>query len=54
MVKYCFNVYDRETGDKLSQVITSCDHMIDTLQVLNELGVVKGYILDDKENENDN
>lgn len=54
MVKYCFNVYDRETNEKISQVVTDCDHMIDTLRILNELGMVKGYILDDKEKENDN
>ena len=46
MIKYCFNVYDRETSEKISQVITSSDHMLDTLRTLSELGMVKGYILD--------
>lgn len=46
MIKYVFNVYHRESGDKISQVITSCDHMLDTLKILSELGMVKGYILD--------
>lgn len=55
MVKYVFNVYDRETGEKISSVVTNCDYMIDTMKTLNELGMVKGYILDDsKENEDDN
>ena len=54
MVKYIFKVYDRETGDQISQLVTDCDHMLDTLEILNKLGMVKGFILDDKENENDN
>ena len=53
MVKYIFKVYDRETGDQISQLVTDCDHMLDTLEILNMLGMVKGFILDDKENEND-
>ena len=54
MVKYIFKVYDRKSNEQLAQVVTSCDHMIETLETLNKLGMVKGFILDDKENENDN
>ena len=51
MIKYCFNVYDKVSGEKITQVITNVDNMIETLKILNKLGIVKGYILDDKENE---
>lgn len=54
MVKYVFNVYDRYTGEKITQVIDNSDNMLDTLKTLNQLGLVKSYIIDDKENENDN
>ena len=54
MVKFIFKVYDKYTGEQIAQVVTSNDSMIDTIKTLNELGMVKGYILDDKENENDN
>lgn len=54
MVKYIFKVYDRKTNDQITQVVTSCDYMLETLEVLNKLGMVKGFILDDKEIENDN
>lgn len=47
MIKYCFNVYDRVTGEKITQVVSNVDMMIDTLKALNKLGMVKGYILDD-------
>lgn len=49
MVKYCFNVYDKVTNEKITKVITSVDNMLETLETLNKLGIVKGYILDDKE-----
>lgn len=49
MIKYCFNVYDKSTGEKITQVVTNVDMMLETLQQLNELGIVKGFILDDKE-----
>ena len=48
MIKYCFNVYDCETKDKITSVICDCDHMLETIKVLNELGIVKGYILDEE------
>lgn len=54
MIKYCFNVYDKKTNEKITQVITNIDNMLETLETLNKLGIVKGYILDEKENENDN
>ena len=54
MVKYIFRVFDRDTGDQISQLVTDCDHMLETLEVLNKLGMVKGFILDDeKEIKND-
>lgn len=51
MIKYCFNVYDKESGEKITQVVTDVKHMLDTLEILSNLGMVKGYILDDKESE---
>lgn len=54
MVKYIFKVFHRETGEQLSQLVTDCEHMLETLEVLNKLGMVKGFILDDdKEVKND-
>lgn len=47
MIKYCFNVYDHVSGDKITQVITNVDNMLETLETLSKLGMVKGYILDD-------
>lgn len=44
-VKYVFNVYDHISGDKIDQVIVPIDHMLDTLKTLNEIGYVKGYIV---------
>ena len=49
MIKYCFNVYDRTTGEKITQVISNVDMMLETLETLNKLGMVKGYILDDND-----
>lgn len=54
MVKFIFSVYDKYTGEKIAQVITNNDSMLETIKTLNELGLVKGSILDDKENNDDN
>ena len=48
MVKYLFKVFDKNSELK-SQVIVPADHMIDTLEQLNKLGIVKGYIIFDQE-----
>lgn len=48
MAKYVFNVYDRYTGEKITQLIDNTDNMLDTLKTLNEIGMVKSYIIDDK------
>ena len=37
MIKYCFNVYDFESKDKITSIITDCDHMLETIEVLNQL-----------------
>lgn len=50
-IKYCFKVYSRNDDELITQVITDCSHMLDTLETLNKLGIVKGYILDDNESE---
>lgn len=54
MLKYCFKVYRKEDGEQIAQVVTNVDMMLETLAELNKLGIVKGFILDDKENEDDN
>lgn len=52
MVKYIFNVFDRNDHDKkVASVVTDVDHMLETLQTLSELGLVKGYIINDDEKE---
>lgn len=52
MVKYLFKVFDKNSELK-SQVIVPADHMIETLEALNKLGVVKGYIIFDTEESED-
>lgn len=47
MTKYLFKVFDK--GEMTTQVITDISHMTETLEVLNKLGVVKGYIIFDQE-----
>lgn len=49
MIKYCFVVYDKQSKEKITSVVCDVDHMIDTVKVLNELGNVKGYIMNDDE-----
>ena len=49
MAKYIFKVFDKDTGHLMDQVIVPVEHMLGTLEALNELGIVKGFILDDKE-----
>lgn len=47
-VKYLFKVFD-ENSEMKSQVIVPAEEMLNTLKALNELGVVKGYIIFDQE-----
>ena len=48
MIRYCFKVYDFDSKDIVTSVICDCEHMIDTIKELNKLGIVKGYILNEK------
>ena len=32
MIKYCFKVFDKFTGELKTQVVTNVDNMLDTLQ----------------------
>ena len=49
MLKYCFKVFSFDDGKQIAQVVTNVDMMLETLCELNKLGIVKGFILDDKE-----
>lgn len=51
MIKYSLSVYDRDTKERITSVITTVDYLLDTINQLSQLGDVKGYILDDKESE---
>lgn len=51
MIKYCLTVYDKQTFEKITSVITNVENLLDTINQLSSLGTVKGYILDDKESE---
>lgn len=51
MLKYVFNVFDKYSGEKIDQVIVPAEAMLETLEALNKLGMVKGYILDDSKEE---
>lgn len=51
MIKYCLTVFDRDTNIKLLSCVTNADNLLDTVKQFNELGIVKAFILDDKESE---
>ena len=47
MAKYVFKVFDYDDSNKqIAQVITNTDDMIESVKVLNQLGIVKGFIID--------
>lgn len=48
MVKYLFKVFDKNSELK-TQMIVPVDHMLETLEALNKIGLVKGYIVFDQE-----
>lgn len=47
--KYLFKVFDK--GDLKSQIIVPAEEMLETLKALNKIGIVKGYIIFDQEDE---
>jgi hypothetical protein len=49
MLKYVFNVFDKDTGEKKAQVIAAADSFVDTIKKLNEIGMVKAYLIDDSQ-----
>lgn len=53
MIKYCFKVFDKETDEQVIQLVSNADDMLDTINKLSKLGIVKGFILDDKEESED-
>ena len=51
MAKYLFKVFDTLDNRQTAQVITTVDNMLETIEILSKLGLVKGFILDDEEKE---
>lgn len=52
MVKYLFKVFDKNS-DLKSQIIVPAENMLETLEALNKIGLVKGYIIFDQEEESE-